>query len=69
MVNQIIRFADLKKAGVVNNRATLSRWIKQSGFPCGFLIGPNSRRWYEHEVDEWLCLKAETTEAITKLPS
>lgn len=54
MVIQIIRFNDLQKAGIVKNRVTLSRWIDKYGFPSGFLIGPNSRGWYEQEIDDWL---------------
>jgi predicted DNA-binding transcriptional regulator AlpA len=66
MVCRVIRFSDLKERGVVNNRATLSRWIKRSNFPCGFLIGPNSRRWYEHEIDEWLCRRVELTDTTSR---
>jgi len=63
MVCRVIRFSDLKEKGVVNNRATLSRWIKQSGFPPGFLIGPNSRCWYEQEIDDWLSHRSGMSEA------
>ena len=54
MVSQVMRYADLKARGVVNNRATLSRWIKTHGFPSGFLLGPNSRGWYAHDIEGWL---------------
>jgi hypothetical protein len=54
MVSQVMRYADLKARGVVNNRATLSRWIKTHGFPPGFLLGPNSRGWYAHDIECWL---------------
>lgn len=54
MVTQVMRFADLKAQGIVNNRATLSRWIKRQGFPRGFLLGPNSRGWYAHDIEGWL---------------
>ena len=54
MVSKVIRFSDLKARGIVNNRATLSRWIKKYGFPVGFMLGPNSRGWYEKEVADWL---------------
>ena len=66
MVDRIIRFTDLKREGIVNNRATLSRWIKKCDFPCGFLLGPNSRRWYEHEIDEWLCRRVELTDNTSR---
>ena len=54
MANRILRFIDLKEMGVVNNRPTLYRWIKDLGFPQGFLLGPNSRAWLEKEVEDWL---------------
>ena len=49
-----LRFKDLQTAGIVNNRVTLSHWIKQAGFPKGVLLGPNTRAWTEHEIKQWL---------------
>jgi predicted DNA-binding transcriptional regulator AlpA len=54
MVIRILRYSDLQAAGVVNNRSTLYRWIRDYGFPSGFLIGPNSRGWVERDVERWL---------------
>ena len=48
------RFNDLKRHGIVNNRMTLWRWIKDQGFPEGVLLGPNSRAWLVQEVHSWL---------------
>ena len=48
------RFSDLKAAGIVRNRMTLSRWIKLHGFPAGVLLGPNTRAWRADEVERWL---------------
>jgi predicted DNA-binding transcriptional regulator AlpA len=49
-----LRFADLRAAGVVKNRATLGNWIRERGFPPGQLTGPNSRTWSEAEVEAYL---------------
>jgi hypothetical protein len=49
-----LRYADLRDLGIVNNRVTLSNWIKDLGFPRGQLIGPNTRVWTEVEVSKWL---------------
>jgi predicted DNA-binding transcriptional regulator AlpA len=49
-----LRYRDLLAAGVVNNRVTLSNWIRDQGFPPGQLTGPNSRTWGEEEVQDWL---------------
>ena len=53
-MEQRLRYADLLRLGVVNNRATLGNWIKDHGFPPGQLTGPNSRTWGEDEVQAWL---------------
>jgi predicted DNA-binding transcriptional regulator AlpA len=49
-----LRFHDLVARGILNNRTTLSRWIKRYGFPPGILIGPNTRAWDAVEVERWL---------------
>jgi hypothetical protein len=49
-----LRFGDLVERGIVNNRVTLSNWIRELGFPKGLLIGPNTRVWLEEEVENWL---------------
>jgi hypothetical protein len=54
MVNCILRYTDLQEAGIVNNRATLYRWIKHHGFPQGILLGPNTRAWPEDDVKKWI---------------
>jgi hypothetical protein len=50
----ILRFADLKRRKIINNWPTLLRWIEREGFPAGFYLGPNSRAWFEDEIDAWL---------------
>jgi predicted DNA-binding transcriptional regulator AlpA len=49
-----VRYAELKQLGIVNNRVTLSNWIRERGFPPGQLTGPNTRTWDEDEVQRWL---------------
>jgi predicted DNA-binding transcriptional regulator AlpA len=49
-----LRYVDLERLGIVNNRETLTNWIRKRGFPAGQLIGPNSRAWTEDEVQRWL---------------
>jgi hypothetical protein len=39
---QFYRFRDLKDAGIVRDRATLRRWIRDLGFPAPRVMGPNS---------------------------
>ena len=54
MSGVLIRFAELKKRGIVTNYPTLNRWIKERDFPPGFMLGPNTRVWREADVDAWL---------------
>jgi hypothetical protein len=54
MTRTILRYADLKKRNIVQNWPTLIRWIERQGFPAGIKLGPNSRGWYEDEVEAWL---------------
>ena len=49
-----LRYVDLVELGIVGNRATLSNWIRDRGFPAGALIGPNSRVWDEGEIQAWI---------------
>ena len=53
-IDKLLRYADLKAVGVVNNRVTLARLIKSQGFPPGKLLGQNTRVWPETEVEAWL---------------
>ena len=63
MAVKYLRFADLVERGIVNNRTTLSRWIKNYGFPPGVLIGPNTRAWTDDEIEAWQEAKAAEREA------
>lgn len=53
-MQKLLRFSDLKAKGVVNNRPTLSRWIKDRSFPPGIKLGENTRVWFEEEVEAWI---------------
>ena len=48
------RYADIQRAGIVNNRTTLRRWIKDNDFPPGFLIGRHTRAWRVADVVKWV---------------
>lgn len=51
---KFLRFADLVALGIVRNRVTLGRWIRDQGFPEGVMLGPNSRAWSETSVLDWI---------------
>jgi predicted DNA-binding transcriptional regulator AlpA len=51
---KLLRYSDLKAAGIVNSRVALSRLIKFQQFSPGRLLSPNTRVWGEDEVQAWL---------------
>jgi predicted DNA-binding transcriptional regulator AlpA len=57
---KFLRFTDLVALGIVRNRMTLGRWVRDHGFPPGVLLGPNSRAWSEAEVRSWLASRCQT---------
>ncbi|GAB4231983.1 MAG: hypothetical protein Kow00109_04330 [Acidobacteriota bacterium] len=56
---RLLRFHDLKRLGVVTNRATLRRWVAAGDFPPPIPVGPNSLAWRADEVRAWLDRRAE----------
>lgn len=62
-MDRYLSFKDLKDRGIVRNRVTLSRWIESQGFPQGVLLGPNTRRFSETEVENWLAERARVSAA------
>jgi len=53
---RILRFPDLVKLGIVNNRTTLRRWrnTKHDPFPKPLSLGNNSIGWRLVDVEAWL---------------
>jgi len=62
MTVKYLRYGDLVERQIIGNRTTLSRWIRDYGFPAGVLLGPNSRAWRSDEVEAWL--EARAAEAV-----
>jgi hypothetical protein len=53
----LLRFSDLKAAGIVGSWPMLTHRIQRDGFPPGFLLGPNSRAWHAEDVEAWLATR------------
>jgi len=53
---ELLRFCDLKRLGVVRDRATLRRWLKAESdpFPPALVLSGNSVAWRSAEVRDWL---------------
>jgi predicted DNA-binding transcriptional regulator AlpA len=61
MADKLLSFDDLVERGILKHRSTLQRWVAESGFPAGVLLGPNTRRWSEAEVNSWLAARPPAT--------
>lgn len=53
-LSHLLRFPDLKDAGVVNSWQQLNRLISDEGFPPGRKLSPNTRVWTVAEVEEFI---------------
>ena len=42
---KVLRFSELVKLGIINNRMTLRRWIESGHFPAPIRLGSNSIAW------------------------
>ncbi len=51
---QCLRFRDLVRLGIVNNRMTLRRWVEKGSFPAPVRLGPNLLVWRAAEVEKFL---------------
>ena len=61
---RFVRFRELKERGICDSWRTLRRWIAQSGFPPGRLLGMNSRAWTEAEVEAWLAARPTAAKPV-----
>ena len=62
MERQFYRFSDLVALGIIRNRVTLARWVRDRGFPPGRLIGPNTRVYDRGDVEAWLAARPSRRE-------
>jgi hypothetical protein len=53
-MDPLLRYKDLKRLNLINNRATLQNRIRHHGFPQGRLLGPNTRVWTMDEIQAYL---------------
>jgi predicted DNA-binding transcriptional regulator AlpA len=53
MAIKVLRFPDLKEAGIVDSWSQLKRLQEHEGFPIGCMLGPRTRVWQEQEIEDW----------------
>jgi predicted DNA-binding transcriptional regulator AlpA len=66
MTEVLLRFSDLKRAGIVRNHVTLTRWIEDRGFPPGIWLGPNTHVWPKQQIDDWLAKRPSRRQDATR---
>jgi len=49
-----LRFKELQQRNIVRNWTTLTRLLREQGFPAGVRLGAQARAWEEAEVEAWL---------------
>jgi hypothetical protein len=59
---KVLRFADLKAAGIVTNWPQLRRLVDNHGFPRGYLLTPGCRVWDVEAVEGWKQSRREAAE-------
>ena len=59
---RLLRFADLREAGIVTNWPQLKRLVDNGGFPPGFMLSPAIRVFPAGEVEAWLQGRREASE-------
>ena len=65
---RMLRFRDLKARGIVGNRVTLARWIREQHFPGPLQLGANSIAWDERDVESWLASRRRPAPAAVSRP-
>ena len=56
-----LRFRDLVRLGIVNNRMTLRRWVGAGKFPPPVRLGPNLLVWRAAEIEKFLSERERVT--------
>lgn len=51
---QLVRFADLKRAGVVRNWPQVRKLVERENFPPGRMLSQRARAWRVDEIERWL---------------
>jgi predicted DNA-binding transcriptional regulator AlpA len=58
-----LRFAELRAIGLVSNRPTLDRWVKNGFFPAPLRLGPRVLIWDVEEIRALLAKRATKRDA------
>jgi predicted DNA-binding transcriptional regulator AlpA len=56
-LEELVRFKDLRRLGVVTSWPQLRYMQEKYNFPAGMLLGANTRAWKATEIAEWLAAR------------
>jgi predicted DNA-binding transcriptional regulator AlpA len=54
MLEDLLRFKDLQRLGIVSSWPQLRYMQQNYSFPSGLVLGANSRAWRVSDVEQWL---------------
>ena len=63
MTKIVVRFPTLQASGVVKTWPELLKLIEEHGFPEGFRPTPNTRAWFQQDIDAWLKSRPSASDA------
>jgi hypothetical protein len=53
-VPRFLRLSDLQERGIAMTHQAVRHMQMHEGFPLGRLLGPGTRVWTVHEINDWL---------------
>ena len=53
-MQRYVRYSEMIARGIINNRQTLHRWMRDLDFPTPIVLGPRTRVWAEDAVNSWI---------------
>jgi predicted DNA-binding transcriptional regulator AlpA len=62
----MVRFRDLKAAGIATSWPTLLRLIREQSFPPGLRLGEHIRAWRLADIEAWLASRSAATETVCR---
>ena len=54
MANALWTEAEVRAEGQIGGRSTVRRWVMKAYMPAPIFIGPNSKRWRDADMQEFL---------------
>ncbi len=63
---RMLRYVDLVRLGIINNRQTLRRWVADGHFPAPVELGRNMLAWRAAEILDWIEKRADERDELIR---